>query len=639
MMEHKWINRLTRLLPYVMLLVAAGGFGSTLLLHRADLSIFSLVLVVPLILAATFLLANKGIDARHVAPFAGGIRFSHLLLTNILTLILSVVTLTAQATRPPAYFVLVSLSAGVVLMQIMSERPKWTDNVIVLQIMLLSLNLIWGETLKYPLYFGDTDLLVHLNLIDNIVTNGHVAAYNRDYQYYALYHVFTALGVEITGGSIRTVLFLLMGLAWQLSIVFAFLIYKALSKSGRFACLAALLFGLSSQVVFYGSYAIARSLALVFFVCWLYLILTKARKDSRFVVLSVIVLAAMIVTHHINVFYGIPILAVAYVCQRLVLRSDQYLLELTFIYVLTIGSISYFLWIASGMADSGLPETIRALLAADAGLKSATSLTHGFGIEVVIGTMYYSFALFLGLLGISVVLKRLGGSRVNQHAVAFALGGFAMLAVYVPGFLYLFPLSDALLTDRLTLLASPFVAFLMALGMEHLYGFRRDQAPTSPARTYTALLPAGLVILATFFSAISIGNAKDSNYFPHTATVDSPYFTMSELRPFSFLATSADTDLRLYADYATVRNDYSLAVFAERSIIRNMADVSGGYLLLRLAELERKQSLGLLPELTGREYPVRRPIAKLKPEIDAMADSFAADRIYSDGDVEIYFVR
>jgi hypothetical protein len=62
---------------------------------------------------------------------------------------------------PLVYFLLIALFSGVLFLQIISVRPKWTDSLIVRQIIILSLNLIWGATLKYPLYFGDTDLLVH----------------------------------------------------------------------------------------------------------------------------------------------------------------------------------------------------------------------------------------------------------------------------------------------------------------------------------------------------------------------------------------------------------------------------------------------------------------------------------------------
>lgn len=651
------VERIASLLPYIMLVSAAAGLAATILMRRPDLTIFSLVLVVPLVLAATLLLADRNYSGDYMPVYAGHIRFQHLFLLNITVLLISLMFLVTQSTRPIAYFVLISISSGLILGQIVCRRPQWTDALILLQIVLLSLDLIWGLTLKYPLYFGDTDILVHMNLIHTIVQTGHVQTYYPDYEQYALYHIFMALGIDITGASIRTTVFILAGLSWQVGIVFAFLLFRHLAKSTRMALVACLLFAASSQVIFYGSYAIPRALAFVLFMGWLYLIVDKAQRDTRYVFLSVVVLAAMIMTHHLNVLYAIPVLFAAYVCQLFVRRFRQeHTLDLLFVYLLTIGAVSYFLWAASGMTGAAIGAIWTNLIALEEGIKSLSGITNGFGMDVVFGTLYYSFALLLCLLGIRTILKRLQLTDTRITEGAFGLAGFVLLVVYVPGFLYLFPLSDLLLTDRLSLMASPFVALLMAYGVLHLLRARPFAARSLHTHAYSYALPVVLIIIATFFSATSIGNAKDTNYLPQTKNVDSPYFTQSELDSFSFLAHRADSSLTFYTDYATSRDDYSFGIptaqpyaytygagignetaVSNRSIIRNISEVRQGYLVLRLAELQRKQSLGFLPP-TGTN-PVRYPISELEPQLQALSRSPDASEVYSDGDVEIYLVE
>ncbi|MDP2730362.1 MAG: hypothetical protein Q8O55_07760 [Dehalococcoidales bacterium] len=632
-------NRVGDLLPYFLLLFALLGVGITILLQRTDLAFFSLILVVPLILAAIVLLGTgKSVGADDLAARSSKLTFGHLALINMLIFILSIIALISSATRPPAYFVLVSLSSGVLLMQVVSQRAKWTDGLVIFQIVILSLNLIWGLNLKYPLYFGDTDILVHMDLIDTILKTGHVATYYLEYQYYPLYHIFTALGVELSGVPTEKALFVLMGLTWQIGIIFAFLIFRHLSNSSRFAGIACLIFALSSQVIFYGSYSIARSLAFVFFIAWLYLII-KALKDPRYLPLSLVILAAMVMTHHLNVLYAIPVLILVYASQFLINKfRRERLIELRFVYLFIISSISYLTWIASSMLSNDLPETLRAILRTDLNIKSGFTLTHGFGPSVMLGTLYYSFVLFLCLLGFKLFFDYF--TKKGQTAGTFALAGFVALAVYIPGFLYLFPFSDIILTDRLVLMISPFVVFLMAWGMEYLYRIKTVPDSNSNARAYSSILPAILMVVMTFFSVISIGNAKDTNYFLHTSTVDSPYFTRPELVSFSFLNNKGDPEMPIYSDYVTTRNAYSFTSFPKRVVIRHgeLLDIAGGYLILRTAELERKQSLSSYPETTGRYYPVRYSIDTLAPQLNTLAGTPMGNRIYFDNDVQIYIL-
>lgn len=634
-------NRLKRIsgaLPALMLVAALGGFCLTLALRRYDLSIFSLVLVVPLAAAALFILASKKTEFAGFSSFAPKPGFSILLALNLLFFSASVISLFLASSRPFSYFILIAACSGLLFLQIISIRPGWTDGLIVGQIVLLSLNLVWGTSLKYPLYFGDTDLLVHLNLINTIVNTGHVAAYNIDYLHYPLYHIFAAMGVEITEGSIRFLLFILMGLAWQIGTVFAFLIFLYISRSSKLSLTACLLYTLSSQTIFYGSYSIARSLAFVFFVCWIYFIL-KAGKDKRYFFLSLLALPAMIITHHLNVLYTIPVLALVYVCQLALGKfSHDRPLELLFVYLLTISAVAYMIWIAANMTGSTLPVTIRSMLS-ETGIKSGSTLTHGFGTSVIFGTLYYSFAFFLALLGIKRFIDLL--EQRSRFPGTFVLTGIISLVLYVPGFMYLFPFSDVLLTDRIILIVSPFVALLMAYGLDYLCRLKTNRTARFPQTTYRVLMPAVLLSATTFFSMVSIGNAKDTNYFPHTANVDSPYFTASELGSFSFLTVHADKTVPLYADYATTRNAYMLSAFEDRTIITagQLPEIHGAYVLLRTGELQQKQSLGFLPAIPEGIEIVRYPASQLIPEMSSLNNSAFANKIFSGNSVWIYLTK
>ncbi len=67
--------------------------------------------------------------------------------------------------------------------------------------------------------------------------------------------------IEVTGLSLKNGLFITIGIVWQIGIIFAYLIINKISRSSQFALVSCLLFASSATGMFYGSYAIARSLA------------------------------------------------------------------------------------------------------------------------------------------------------------------------------------------------------------------------------------------------------------------------------------------------------------------------------------------------------------------------------------------
>jgi len=138
-----------------------------------------------------------------------------------------------------------------------------------------------GITLKYPLYFGATDILGHLFSIQTVLQTGHIAGL-ESYVNFPLFHIYNAIGVEITGLSLRTGLFVFMGIAWEAGILLAYLLFLKISRSRRFALSATLLLAISPQLILYGSYAITRSLAFVIILCWFYLVLNENNINMSF---------------------------------------------------------------------------------------------------------------------------------------------------------------------------------------------------------------------------------------------------------------------------------------------------------------------------------------------------------------------
>jgi hypothetical protein len=638
--ENRFLSRVNVIFPFLLLLVAISGLSFTVYLGRTDLTLTSLVFVVPMFFAAVILFKNRSLRITDLTlpVYAGRIQFSHLFLINCIIFTISLILLVSSPTRPLAYFILVSLYSGILLLQIFCRRSPRTDFLIVLEILFLSLSLIWGVSLKYPLYFGDTDSLIHLRYIDIILTTGHIQNHDVTYLYYPLYHIFNAVGIEITGLSISTALFLFMGITWQAGILFSYLIFRSLTGSSKIAAIACLLLASSSQIIFYGSYSIARSLSFVFFLGWLFLVISKPEKNVWYLILSFIVMAAMILTHHVNVILIIPLLLLVYLCQIFYNRFRRNKpFEPLYIYLFAVCVIGYLIWFAPELSNTTLISTIRAILGSDMSIMG--DITAGYGPSVIIGIIYYSFVLLLCLLGLRIIFGFVNPGHNSRIAGAFALAGFFMLIVYLPGPLDLLSVSGLLMTSRFNLIVSPFIALLMAYG---IYFLLKNNVTGNSYSSSVLVLPvftAGFVAIMTFFSTVSTGNAQDYDNFPHTSTIDTPYFTHQELKSFTFLRDQGNNTLTLYSDYQTRRNDYILGDFATRRIIQDgdISYIHNGYLVLRSAELERKHALTFSPDGFGATS-YRYKIDPLNPENNIIATTAAKNRVYSNGNVQVFAI-
>jgi len=634
------INRITSLFPYILLIVAGAGIFIDIFLHRTDIAIASLIWIIPLVLAALILLLSKHNSGIGLAlpSFTSSIKFRHLFLLNVFIFIISLIILISFATRPFEYFIVVSLASGVLFLQVLCKRPGWTDGLIIAELIILSLNLIWGVALKYPLYFADTDSMGHMYIIDVIMNTAHTGSLIPGYEKFQMYHILNAIGVELTGMLLRTALYLVMGIAWQTGTVFAYLIFKKLSNSSNFSLIAAMLFALSSPIIFYGSYAIARSLSVVLFMSLLYLILDNYQKQSKFIFLTIIVMCTLIMTHHLTVLFIIPVLVCIFFFQKVAIRlgQDNTVISATFILLFAICTVAYLIWISFNMMETTLPRTVRTILELDIEIKADP--LRGYGAEAVLGIAYYAFILLLCLLGIRRILDCYRSNSSSKNAYIFAVAGIIMLAVYMPGPLDLFPQSQVVLIRRLNLLVSPFIACLAAYGTEYLTSLQSDFKEGIAKSLYVPFLAIVLIVPITFFSFIGTGNAQDTDYFPHIVIADTPYFTDEELTSFSFINENADTAVPLYSDYQTKRNLLAMRNLAFVNIIKgpDISYIQNGYLLLRVGELQRR---GVLTFNDAERRNYRYRVDSSNPESDIRLSLLPEDKIYCSDKVQTYILH
>jgi len=97
--------------------------------------------------------------------------------------------------RPLAYFILISLAAGIIAVEALNthkDTRKGYIYLILFQVLLLSLNIRLGMFYEFPSLIG-ADAFFHASQVQYIVDNGHVPSVEVAYEYaaYPAYHSFT----------------------------------------------------------------------------------------------------------------------------------------------------------------------------------------------------------------------------------------------------------------------------------------------------------------------------------------------------------------------------------------------------------------------------------------------------------------
>ena len=635
------LNKWFFIISLILYLLALTGFGLAFIFGGVGYAIKSLIYVIPAMLSPImiFILWKSNSKKEIVRAFTKRVNFIHLVLMAILLLVVSIIMLVFYPTRPWAYFVVISLISGLIFAQIIYKRSERTDYVIVFEIILLSLNLLWGVSLKYPLYFGYTDILSHLSFIQTVVQTGHTTGINISYLNFPLFHIFNAIGIELTTLSLRNCLFVLIGISWQIGILFAYLIFKQLSNSRMFSLIACLLFALSSDFIFYGTYTVTRSLDFIVALGLLYLIMKK--PNIKYIFLSLIAISTVILIHHATVLFFIPVLIILYIFQSIFNKnkSAESQIEPIAIQLLIICFFAYVFYFAYSFSipvAQGIMESLKNVdVYGPSGTTSGTSLI----------LIYYSFVFFFYLVGIGKVFFNRTSDNAHRSNIGTALATIVFLVFYLPGPLDLLPQSKITLLYRLPILVSPFIIYFAAHGLDHLVSFEQSFVRHN-LRHFTPIpfLTLSLVVIMTFFSIISGSNADDNQYILKASKTDSKYFTNAELAAFSFVKSDCSSNSNLYGDLETMLNTLYFKDFLSRQIITggDISYIVRGYIIFRSGELQKTGGLslahsGLITAADSTNY--RYFPEQTNPQTDLLANLSSKACVYSDGDVQLFAIN
>ncbi|MDQ2051484.1 hypothetical protein RBH26_13450 [Natronolimnohabitans sp. A-GB9] len=222
-----------------------------------------------------------------------------------------------EGARTIRFFALASVVGTLVIGQIaFASDDDFNTRLLLLQIVLFALVFRFTALYATPGYVG-IDVWTHMELTDQIVTEGSVGAISHDKHYASpFYHLLVTASSLLFDVSLRTALYFSLGLAMPISVL---LVYAAanLLVSQRWATLATALFALASHVSMWGLHLIPTSMGLVFFLALLYALLRVMRTEYTVRDFSLLLLTsvAVILTHQVSTFIMLVLLIAAFVAQ------------------------------------------------------------------------------------------------------------------------------------------------------------------------------------------------------------------------------------------------------------------------------------------------------------------------------------
>lgn len=586
-----------KILPYASLLACALFVVVAVGIGNPDLAIKGLYLLVPVALAAVIVILKPSLVREDYGHLHSkylrsklGVKhryFTHLVLLFALLFLITLYLLIAHDTRPLAYFALVAAMAGLILMQIVLVEPEQSGRkaIILTQIIVLSLNLTMGQTLKLPLFFGHTDVFGHMYNIESIGEEAHITSAMGDYQYFPLFHVFHHIGMSITGLELETSFFLVGGLSFAVSILVLYVLVGQLTRNAQLPLIAALMYAIGGEAIFGGMYMITRTMAFILCLLALYL-LVRGRRHLKIRALAILAMALIVpltLTHHTTLLQFTFILLLFVMIELVLYRRSRHI---GYVYpmLFTCAYLMYWIYVA-GFFDFALSTIISTTEGAPVGIPTEGS---GQSIPVtLIRNVDSAIIAFFAVIGIVSVLLQRREVRGPAHTfILFSLIAFVLSVGDISAFT-----AHETYTYRLTLLLSPFAALAAATGIV-VFVRRLNTSKNRTGAWAMGISALALVILFSFFSVIVVGTRTDVDNSLLTGNLNRQYFTQAELDSLSFISERGSSPV--YSDYATDRyldNYVRAPVVHSTAEVSNIESIEEGYFLFREGEYRSRGQL------------------------------------------------
>ncbi|EMA08264.1 hypothetical protein C438_00445 [Haloferax denitrificans ATCC 35960] len=493
--------------------------------------------------------------------------------------------------------------------------------VVLLQQSAIILLLAWSVNIDHALYFGGTDLLAHRWYTQSLLSAHHVNENLGQYSGFPLFHILvSSLITVINSNSIIDIMFLASGIIY-ISLPLSVFLFSSKFFGKKISLLASLCSVLFPFYIYYGQYAIPRSIIPIFFIQSIWLWESKER-DKHLIGLLYLV---AITLFHASSGPFILVTIVGYIGFRLIdVRSrNRAAVSGYAVYTASLLLLVVTHWI---FVEISLITSITSLLST-VGATGSTGLSSQATSRLnPLNNFYWAFWIFFGLIG-TYFAREYSQKKYGWPLVLF---GASLMAVGIPGPLTSIGVFDSLNFDRWGLYSGVFIAISTSVGIIGM--FRK----TAGAKRALLLVGIGLFIFS------QIANPLVASGDPLFGDQKEKHFSKSELNTLRFTLTKSSDPV--VVDYLTGRY-IRFTEYSQRRYLLQVDATDRGIvcppmqskLVIRSEDL-KTSGISVRPSVTG-EFSYTRggtTFANFNPDISTWNELEKKSKIYTTGATDVY---
>lgn len=260
--------------------------------------------------------------------------------------------------RPLTYFIVITMMAGIIAIQVFTSGRRHVP-LILFQIITLGINIAWSQLLIFPSLLG-VDPWTHFELTLRIIDGGIVPD-GYGYSKLPLFHIIIAETSLLTDLSYKYAVMATVSLVQLIcNASFIYIITHYLFKDYRVGLISALMVIIANQHIFMSYWSIPNGFAVIFIHIIIYLILFRLMKNDQklctinvFIVILLLMIA-IIFTHTIaslSVAIALFVIWGANILTKLIYEKKSSFFSLSLPLIFTVMMFAWWSY-ASGHIDT-----------------------------------------------------------------------------------------------------------------------------------------------------------------------------------------------------------------------------------------------------------------------------------------------
>jgi hypothetical protein len=415
----------SKILLYLLPIVGVAGIIFPLIFGQTNLSILGIYLAIPMIFAPIVYLKQREHEtdsSTYNQEF-----FKLILCIYFICISVSIYLLYSYDIRPVTYYLILAIAYSLIVLEILLFEIKEKEVVIILlQLMILTVDIIWGVTLKYNFFIGRTDPIAHAWYIQILVDNAHVSKIFDNYVSFPLWHILCTFVYEVFGTqlSTRKVMFFTNGLIYSFIPVMTYLISTKIFNERKVCLLSALFVSIFPDIIIYGMSSIPRSVVSFLEILLIFVLLNRDDPKKEFI--YIILLISIIIYHTVSMPFMLSVFLAAYVIQKIIdSEQKRIFVSLSFLILATCMTLLYWTFFANYLL-----QTVIDGIKTPASVGVVTKSIIDTPLNELFNYLEYSPLLFFLTTGLFTSLK---SEKVSNLGKVFCILGFLSVSVTFPG--------------------------------------------------------------------------------------------------------------------------------------------------------------------------------------------------------------